>query len=112
MAPVMEVWNAIHGIVTSADLITLGIALVILLAAGFTMQSFEGLITTTVVALVAFGLALYVRAITLGGQKAADYATADWHNFTTLNALTLLAYGLTFAVGIAIVRTVLSVIGR
>ena len=112
MAPVFEVWNAVHAIVASSDMITLGIALVILLAAGYTMQSMEGLITTTVVALVAFGLALYVRAITLGGQKAADYATTDWHNFTTLNALTLLAYGLTFAVGIAVVRAVLSAIGR
>jgi len=50
--------------------------------------------------------------VTIGGQKAAAYATTDWHNFATLNGLTLLAYALTFAVGIAVVHLVRSVVMR
>jgi hypothetical protein len=37
---------------------------------------------------------------------------ADWHNFTALNALTLLAYGVTFAVGIAVVHLIRSLVLR
>ena len=102
MSIVWDIWNTIYGIVTSADMITLGIGVVILLAAGFVMQGFDSLISTTIIAMIAFGLAGFVRAVTVGGQKAAEYATTDWHNFTTLNGLTLLAYALTFAVGIAV----------
>lgn len=112
MSQILEIWNTIHGIVTSADMITLGIAIVILVAAGLFMQGLDGLITTTIVALVAFGLAGFVRAITIGGQKAAEYATTDWHNFTTLDGLTLLAYAITFAAGIAVVHLLSSVVRR
>ena len=104
MSIVWDIWNTIHGIVTSADMITLGIGVVILLAAGFVMQGFDSLIS--------FGLAGFVRAVTIGGQKAAEFATTDWHNFTTLNGLTLLAYALTFAVGIAVVHLVRSLVIR
>ena len=38
MSIVWDIWNTIHGIVTSADMITLGIGVVILVAAGFAMQ--------------------------------------------------------------------------
>ena len=112
MSIVWDIWNTIHGIVTSADMITLGIGVVILLAAGFVMQGFDSLISTTIIAMIAFGLAGFVRAVTVGGQKAAEYATTDWHNFTTLNGLTLLAYALTFAVGIAVVHLVRSLVIR
>jgi hypothetical protein len=93
-------------------MITLGIGVVILVAAGFAMQGLESLISTTVIALVAFGLAGFVKAVTIGHQKATEYATTDWHNFTTLNGLTLLAYALTFAIGIAIVHLVRSLVIR
>ena len=112
MSIVWDIWNTIHGIVTSADMITLGIGVVILLAAGFAMQGIDSLITATIIAMVAFGLASFVRAITIGGQNASEYAATDWHNFTTLNGLTLLAYALTFAVGIAIVHLVRSAVIR
>ena len=45
-------------------------------------------------------------------SKATEFATTDWHNFTTLNGLTLLAYALTFAIGIAIVHLVRSLVIR
>ena len=112
MSIIWEIWNAIHGIIVSADPITLGIAAVVLLAAGFMMQGIEALATTTLLAMLAFGLLGYVRAVTLGKQNAAAFATTDWHNFATMNGLTLLAYGLIFAVGIAVANLVLSIVRR
>jgi VIT1/CCC1 family predicted Fe2+/Mn2+ transporter len=114
MSIVWEIWNAIHGIITGAiaDPIALGIMLVVIVGAGFMMQGLEALVTTTLVAMLAFGLLGYVRAVTLGKQPAAAFATTDWHNFTTTTGLTLLAYALIFAVGIAIVQTVRSLVFR
>jgi hypothetical protein len=57
------------------------------------------------------GFAGFVRAITIGRQKASTYATTDWQNFTMLNAL-LLAYALTFVAGIVIVHLVRSMVIR
>lgn len=112
MSIIMEIWNAIRGIVTSADMITLVIAAVVLLGAGFMMQGMESLVTTTIVAMLAFGLLGYVRAVTLGKQPAAAFATTDWHNFATTPGLTLLAYALIFAVGIAVVQMIRSLVLR
>lgn len=112
MTEIWNIWNAIHGIVASADMITLAIAVAILLAAGYLMQAMDGIVTTTLVALIAFALAGYVRAVTMGGQKAAAFATTDWHAFLGLNALTLLAYAITFAVGIAVAHLVLGLVRR
>ena len=112
MSVLLDVWNAIHGIVTAADPITLAIAAVILIAAGYMMEGVNSLVTTTVVALVAFALLGYVRAVTLGKQPAAAYATTDWHNFATSQGLTLLAYALTFAAGILVVHLVSQLIKR
>jgi hypothetical protein len=112
MSIVWDIWNTIHAIITSSDMITLGIAAVVVLGAGFMMQGMESLASTTLVALLAFALLGYVRAVTLGKQPAAQFATTDWHNFATTNGLTLLAYVLIFAVGIAVVQVVRSVVIR
>jgi hypothetical protein len=112
MSIVWDIWNTIRAIVTSADMITLAIGVVVVLGAGFMMQGMESLASTTLVALVAFALLGYVRAVTLGKQPAAAYATADWHNFTTMNGLTLLSYVLIFAVSVAAVQLVRSVVMR
>ncbi len=107
-----DIWNAIHAVITTSDMITLGIAAVVLLAAGFMMQGMESLVTTTLIALVAFALLGYVRAVTLGKQNAVAYATTDWHNFLGLPMITLLAYAITFAIGIAVVNLVRSLVLR
>ena len=114
MSIIMEIWNAIYGIVMGAvhDPITLVIALVVLLGAGFMMQGMESLLSTTLLAMLAFGLLGYVRAVTLGKQPAAAYATTDWHNFASSTGLTLLAYLITFALVIAIVNLVRSMVLR
>ncbi len=112
MSIVWDIWNTIRVIVTSADMITLAIGIVVVLGAGFMMQGMESLATTTLVALVAFALLGYVRAITLGKQPAGAYATTDWHNFAAMNGLTLLSYVLIFAVGVAVVQMIRLVVAR
>jgi hypothetical protein len=106
MAVLLDIWHAVHAIATTSDLITLALMLVIAAGAGFMMHNLSSIVTTTVIALVAFALALYVRAVLLGGENAAAYATRDWQAFQSLHMLTLLAYGLTFAAVIAIVHLV------
>jgi hypothetical protein len=106
----MDIWHTAHGILTTSDLITLGIMAVVAIGAGFMMQSLGSIVTTTVVALVAFALVSYARAVTLGGQNASAYATTDWQAFQNLHMLQLLAYSVTFAVVIAIAHTARSLI--
>jgi hypothetical protein len=112
MSIIWDIWNTIHAIVTSSSMIMLIIGVVIMLGAAFMMQGLESLAQTTLVALIAFALLGYVYAVTVGKQPAAAYATTDWHNFATMNGLTLLAYGLIFAVGIAVANLLLSFVKR
>jgi hypothetical protein len=112
MSILWDIWNTIHGLVMTSDWITLGIGVAVVLGAGFMMQGMESLASTTLVALLAFALLGYVRAVTLGKQPAAAFATADWHNFTTMNGLTILSYALMFGAGVAVVQIVRSLIGR
>ena len=107
-----DIWNAIHTILTTSDLISLGLMALIAIGAGFMMQSLGSVVTATVVALVAFALAGYVRAVTMGGQNAAAFATKDWQAFQNLHMLTLLAYAVAFAVVIAVAHTARSVLMR
>ena len=101
----MDIWHAIHDVVMSADWKTLAIMAVIALGAGYMMQSFGSVVSTTVIALVAFALIEYVVAITIGKQNPAAYATTDWKAFQDLHMLTLLAYGVIFAVAIGVAHT-------
>ena len=112
MSVLNDLWHTMHGIVLSADTVTLVIMAVIALGAGFIMQSFGSIVTTTFVALLAFALAGYVRAVTAGGQNAAAYAQTDWHGFLGLQMLTLVAYSVTFAVIIAVVHFLRSLVLR
>ncbi|MDE2353369.1 MAG: hypothetical protein KGL66_15890, partial [Alphaproteobacteria bacterium] len=101
MASLMDIWHGVVAIFTAGDWISLAILVVIALAAGFVMQGFESIITTTVVALVLFGVAGYVRAVAVGGQNAAAFAQTEWHNFLALSMQTLLVYAIVFAIIIA-----------
>jgi hypothetical protein len=112
MSVIMDIWHTVNGIVMSADMITLVIMAVVALGAGFMMQSLSAIVTTTFVALLAFALATYVRAVVAGHQNAAAFAQTDWHYFLSLQMLTLIAYALTFAVVIGIVHFARSLIQR
>lgn len=112
MSLLMNLWNSIAAIYTSADLMTLGIMAVIVLAAGFVMQGLESIITTTVIALALFGVAGYVKAVAMGGQNAAQLAQTQWHLFLGLTMQTVVAYAIAFAVVIAGVNLVRSLVLR
>lgn len=116
MSAVMDLLNSVLAIVTTAwgasDFITLALIAVIAIAAGFMMQGMGSLINTTIVALVVFGLALFVRGITMGGQNAAALAESDWHALLGWNVAGLLAYAILFAVVIAVVQVIRSVVMR
>jgi hypothetical protein len=102
----MDVWNTILHIITSSDTITLVLMAVVALGAGFLMQEMGSLISTTVIALVAFSLLVYLRAIALQGAKAGPLAQADWHQFLGLPMQLVLAYAIAFGVVIAIVSAI------
>ena len=110
MFVIMDLWHSIHGIFTSADVITLVIMAVIALGAGFAMQSMGSLITATFGALVVFGLAGFVRAVTMGGKNAATLAQTDWHSLLSLQTQVVLGYAIAFAIVIAVVHLVRSVV--
>lgn len=112
MSALTDLLNSVIAIVTSGDWITLAIIAVIAIAAGFMMQGLSSLINTTVIALVIFGLALFVRGITMGGQNAAALAESDWHALLAWNIAGLLAYAILFAVVIAVVQVVRSLVMR
>ena len=112
MSFLMDIWHAVQGIVTTSGLTTLIIMAVIAIGAGALMQSFGSVVTTTVVALIAFALVEYVYAITILKQNAAAYAHADWLAFQGLHMLQLLAYALLFAVVIGVAHAARSLINR
>ena len=91
----MDVWHQIYAVLRASDAVSLLIMLAISLGAGFSI------VTATVIALVAFGLTGYVRAITLDGMNPTAFALADWHTFLGLPMRQFLAYALTFAVAIS-----------
>lgn len=109
---VNSLWAAIQAVVMHADWITLAIIAVIGIAAGFTMVSPGSLISVTVIALLAFGVANYIRGVALNGQNASGYADQMLHNFQVVQMLTVLAYAIVFAVIIAVVNVVRSLVMR
>jgi hypothetical protein len=112
MSLLTDLWNTIHGILTSSGMIMLVIGALIVLAAGFMMQNFGSIVTTTFVALLAFALAGYVEAVVVGHQNASAFATTEWNSFLALHMLTLLAFTVLFGVLIAVVHLVRSLVLR
>jgi len=112
MSALTDIWHTIQGIATTADTITLVFAVVVVLAAGFAMSSFQSIISATVLSLIIFALLGYGRAVTVGGHDPAAYLTTDWHNFLAMPMLTLVAYAVLFGVLIAIVNFVRSAVSR
>lgn len=113
MSALLDLWHSIIGIVTSGDWITLAIMAVIAIVTGFAMQNFGSIISATVIALVVFAAAIYVRAaLLLKSGSAAALAQSDWHNLLGLTLHTLIAYGLLFAIAIGIVHVISQAVRR
>lgn len=111
MSVLMDIWTAVHGIISTSGMIPLILMAVIAIGAGFMMQNFSSILSATVIAMLAFALATYAFAVAKGASAAAS-AEADWHSFLGLHMLTLLAYAITFGVVIAIVHLVRSLVMR
>ncbi|HET7335569.1 MAG TPA: hypothetical protein VFI93_10665 [Rhizomicrobium sp.] len=112
MSALMDIWNTIIGIVSSADMITLAIMAVIVLAAGFMMQGLGHIINTAILALIVLVIATFVRDVAFNGANAAQLAEANWHAFMGMAMLTLLAYVVGFAIVIGIVHLIRSLVMR
>jgi hypothetical protein len=108
----MDVWHSINAIFASADIITLVIMALIALGAGFAMQGMGSLVTATFGALVVFGLAGYVRAVTTMKKDAMTLAQTDWHSLLGLQMQVLIGYAIAFAIVIAIVHLIRSAVMR
>jgi hypothetical protein len=106
MFVIIDIWNAILHIVHSADTITLVLMAVAALIAGFMTMELGSVIPTAIVALIGFFILTFLRAVLLQHVNASATWTADWHAFTIMPALVLLAYGIIFGVIIAVVSTI------
>jgi|HubBroStandDraft_6_1064221.scaffolds.fasta_scaffold210579_1 hypothetical protein len=111
MSEIMNLWHSITGIVTSSDIVTLIIMAVVAIGAGFAMQGMGSIVTATFGALVLFGLANFVRGA-IAGKSATTLALTDWHNLLAMQVQLLMAYAIAFAIVIAIVHTVRSIVMR
>jgi hypothetical protein len=111
MSELINLWHSITGIITSSDVVTLIIMAVVAIGAGFAMSGLGSIVTATFGALVLFGLATFVRAA-IAGKSAATLAQTDWHNLLAMQVQTLLAYAVAFAIVIAIVHTIRSIVMR
>ena len=112
MSSLMDIVHSITAIFTSADMITLAIIAVVVIAAGFVMQELGALLVTTIAALIVFGVALYARGVLLNGQNAAQLAETTWHGFLTLPLQTGSADAIPCAVLIGIVHVLRSMVFR
>jgi hypothetical protein len=111
MSALTDIWNTIHGIITSADVITLVIMAVIAIALAFFSEGLGSLVSVTLGALVVFALATFARAA-MGSKDIAGLAQTDWHNLMGVQVGILLAYAIIFAVAIAIVSVIRSTVMR
>lgn len=112
MAFITDILHAIQTLVASFDMITLGIAIVVAVAAGFVMPTMGQILTNTFIALIGFAVLSYANAVLIGGQNASAHLDASWHQFLALPMLTLVAYAILFGVAVAIVGTIRSVVLR
>jgi len=113
MSALMDLWNMVAGIVTHGDPITWAIMAIVAIGAGFVMQDLSGLVTATFGALIVYAIALYVKTIaTTSGADPAAVADKNWHEFLAWPVQGLIAYAILFAIAIAIVGVVRSIVMR
>ena len=112
MGFITDIWHAIQMLVGSFDAITIGIAIVSAVAAGFIMVSLGQILTNTVIGLLLFAVLSYGKAVLVDGANASAHAEASWTQFLALPMLTFVAYAIVFAVAVAIVGAIRSAVLR
>jgi hypothetical protein len=75
-------------------------------------ESLASIVTMTFAGLVAFAVLQYGRGVLFDKQDASALASTDWHNLMTMQVQILLAYAVAFAVLIAIVSFIRSLVFR
>lgn len=110
MSALMDIWHAMQAVVTSADYYALGAAVLVIIIAGFLMESVRSVIPVTLVSLVAFALVRAAIAMATGHHDVAVLASTYWADFKNLPMLMLLAYMLIFGVLISLVSTIRNII--
>jgi hypothetical protein len=108
MSSFIDIWHDIQGILTGSDWLTLGAIVIIATSLAFMTEGFSMLITSTFVALVAFGVVMIARSIFIAGGKtdAAGLIQDDWHAFMDWQVHLLLAYAIIFALLIALAGSI------
>jgi hypothetical protein len=114
MSALTDLWNTIHGILLGPDHITLGIIIIVSIGVAFMTEGLAMIVTSTFVALVAFGVAQIIRGAVTGGSKMdiSGLVQADWHALMGWQVQMLLAYAIIFAVLIAIFSTIRGLVFR
>jgi len=112
MGFINDIWHAVLTLVTSFDVFAIGLAVLAAVAAGFVMNSLGQILTHTVVALIAFAVLSFGKAVLVDGKNASAHLDASWQQFLALPMLTLLAYAIVFGIAVAIVGTIRSVVLR
>jgi hypothetical protein len=106
MFALTDIWNTIQTIVHSADTIQLVLMAVVALGAGFMMMELSSVVSTTLIALVAYAILNFLRAIVLQHADITGLLTADWKAFEIMTGLVILSYAILFGVVIAVVSTI------
>ena len=78
---IADFWDAALAVFSATDVIRLVILVVILLVAGLLMPSFGTILNATLVALVAFVVALYLRWLSSRRGGCHGARQADWNAF-------------------------------
>jgi hypothetical protein len=114
MSAITDIWHNIHGVLTTSDYITLAIILVVAIAVAFMTEGLAAIVTSTFIALVAYGVIVMARSAVMGGSKmdVSTLVQTDWHNLMGWQIQMLLAYAIIFAVLIAVLSTIRNLVFR
>ncbi len=111
MSALLQIWHAVQAVVLSADYYTLGAAVAVIIIAGFLIDGLRGIVSATLLALIAFAAVKLIIALVIGKEHDVEVlAAADWRAFVDLKMLVLLAHALIFGVLIAVVGTIRSMV--
>lgn len=106
-----ELWNLAVQILSTDDWVKLVAIGVIVLAGGFFMSSFGQLLNVTSLGLIVYVVVLMVRDLMAANAPAFDVLLQQyWDAFLALDVKTLLVWFLLFAIPIAIVYGIRSLV--
>ncbi|HTQ12288.1 MAG TPA: hypothetical protein VMH86_00325 [Rhizomicrobium sp.] len=113
MSALTDIWNTIHGILTSNDWMLLGTILIACIVIAWFTEGLSALLNSTVMALILIAVATFAEAaIKAGGKDIGTLAQTDWGVLMKMTVGTLIAYAIICAVIVAVVSAIKSAIGR